>query len=93
MARSRRRIGRSRNGSLPPAAPNSGKSARCDIPVIAEALASHDEPLVRGHAAWALGRLAEHDPTTARRSLDTARRAEPDAEVRAEIDAALEEMA
>lgn len=28
-----------------------------DIPVLLEALHSHDEPLVRGHAAWALGRL------------------------------------
>jgi epoxyqueuosine reductase len=28
-----------------------------DIPKLTEALRSHDEPLVRGHAAWALGRL------------------------------------
>ncbi len=28
-----------------------------DVPILVEALRSHDEPLVRGHAAWALGRL------------------------------------
>lgn len=52
------------------------------VPPLTDAL--HDPaPLVRGHAAWALGRLG------ARRPLDTARRREPDAWVREEIDAAL----
>jgi epoxyqueuosine reductase len=63
-----------------------------DIPALAAALTRHDEPLVRGHAAWALGQLARHDPSAARVTLERARRSEPDAAVRAEIDGALEEM-
>lgn len=44
------------------------------------------EPLVRGHAAWALGRLGGRE---ARRALEVARRREDDAEARAEIEEAL----
>lgn len=51
-----------------------------------EALAGalrHTEPLVRGHAAWALGRLGEKP------ALEAARRTEGDPGVLAEIEAAL----
>ncbi len=58
-----------------------------DIPVLARALSTHDEPLVRGHAAWALGKIGG---VSARRSLDTRLHAEPDDWVRTEIRAALE---
>ncbi|HVO31834.1 MAG TPA: tRNA epoxyqueuosine(34) reductase QueG, partial [bacterium] len=44
------------------------------------------EPLVRGHAAWALGEI---DDASARGVLDAARSREPDAYVREEIEAAL----
>ncbi|HEV2127029.1 MAG TPA: tRNA epoxyqueuosine(34) reductase QueG [Thermomicrobiales bacterium] len=60
------------------------------IPVLASVLREHDELLVRGHAAWAIGRLAEHDPLTARRALEAARRSEPDAVVCDEIERAME---
>jgi epoxyqueuosine reductase len=43
------------------------------------------EGLVRGHAAWALGRLGG---TAARAALDAARPREPDPAAAAEIDAA-----
>jgi epoxyqueuosine reductase len=46
------------------------------------------EPLVRGHAAWALGRLGG---SSARAALDAVRRRETDAEVGAEIIAALQD--
>ena len=60
-----------------------------DIPVLAGALRSHDASLVRGHAAWALGRLAVYDRGAARRALEAARVSEPDDGARAEIEAAL----
>lgn len=53
---------------------------------LAAALTGHDEPLVRGHAAWALGRLGG---APARRALDRARRGDDDESVRAEVEAAL----
>jgi len=50
--------------------------------------ALHDaEPLVRGHAAWALGRLGD---AAGRRPLEQAHATEPDPDVRSEISAALE---
>lgn len=52
------------------------------IAPLAEALAGHDEPLVRGHAAWALGRL---DHVAAGRALQLALDAERDDYVRSEI--------
>jgi len=55
------------------------------IPALTAALADAD-PLVRGHAAWALGRLGG---AAARGALDAARRREPSAEARGEIDTAL----
>jgi len=45
-----------------------------DVPVLARALTTHDEPLVRGHAAWALGQLGG---PIARRVLEDRRLAEP----------------
>lgn len=57
-----------------------------DVPVLARALATHDEPLVRGHAAWALGAIGGPN---ARNALDRHRVREPDAWVIEEIDAAL----
>lgn len=60
-----------------------------DVPFLAEALADHDEPLVRGHAAWALGQLGGG---AARRTLDRARSFDPEYEVRAEAETALESM-
>src|SRR5262249_1884735 len=55
------------------------------VPPLVAALAD-TEPLVRSHAAWALGRLGGQ---RARDALDAARRAEPDPEVRAALVAAL----
>ena len=51
-----KRRGLARNAAI--ALGNIGTEA--DIPVLANALTTHDEPLVRGHAAWALGRLGAH---------------------------------
>ena len=53
------------------------------VPALARALAEDPSPLVRGHAAWALGRL------DARAALDNARRHESHAYVGEEIEAAL----
>ncbi len=59
------------------------------VPALTEAL--HDEhPWVRGHAAWALGRIGTPE---ARAALRTALPREADSEVRAEIQAALETSA
>jgi epoxyqueuosine reductase len=80
-----KRRGLARNAAI--ALGNTGDAE--DVPVLAAALAGHDQALVRGHAAWALGRLADHDHHSARRALEAARRTEPDAEVRSEVDAAL----
>lgn len=54
------------------------------VPHLARAL-EHDEPLVRAHAAWALGRLAEVAPADAARALDAALRREAVPPVRREI--------
>ena len=53
---------------------------------LAEAL-RHVEPLVRGHAAWALGRIGGEE---ARAALEAALAVEGDEAVRSEIQAALE---
>ncbi|HJZ84340.1 MAG TPA: tRNA epoxyqueuosine(34) reductase QueG, partial [Polyangia bacterium] len=55
-----------------------------EVPALARAL-SDRAPLVRGHAAWALGRLHARAP------LEAALAREPDPTVRAEIAAALDE--
>ncbi len=58
---------------------NSGD--RSSVPALARALSDH-EPLVRGHAAWALGRLGGEE---ARSALEEALSDEPDEWVREEI--------
>ena len=63
---------------------NSGN--RDAVAVLARSLVDEIEPLVRSHAAWALGQLGG---AGARATLERRRRAESDPEVRAEIEAAL----
>jgi epoxyqueuosine reductase len=75
-----------RRGLLRNAAVALGNSGNPDaVPALACALAD-TEPLVRGHAAWALGRLGG---SIARRALEAAGRREPDPAVAAEMTAAL----
>ena len=56
------------------------------LPALVAALAAHESPLVRGHAAWAIGRIGS---APARAALDRRRASEPDATVLEEIAAAL----
>ena len=77
-----KRRGLARNAAV--ALGNVGSEA--DVPVLAAALTGHDEPLVRGHAAWALAHLGG---ASVRKTLDSRRHVEPEATVRAEIDQAL----
>lgn len=58
------------------------------IPALAAALARDPSPLVRGHAAWAIGRLAAAGAEPARRALEAAA-ADADATVRDEARLAL----
>lgn len=58
-----------------------------DIPILARTLGGHDDPLVRGHAAWALGAIGG---AVARVVLDRATALELDAMVLEEITCALE---
>jgi epoxyqueuosine reductase len=60
---------------------------RSSVGCLSDALEDHD-PLIRGHAAWALGRLGG---SAARMALDAALRREADAWVREECELALEE--
>ena len=76
-----RREGLARNGAV--ALGNDGRPTA--LPALAAALDDR-APLVREHAAWALGRLAGPE---ARAVLRAARTDEPDPAVRAAIDAAL----
>jgi epoxyqueuosine reductase len=57
------------------------------VNVLAQALLSDDEPLVREHAAWALGQLGG---AAARQALESALKAEVDSMVNSEIQSALE---
>ncbi len=57
-----------------------------DIPVLVTAVNDHDEPLVRSHAAWALG---QRGGRSARRALDRVRIRDADSSVREEAEAAL----
>jgi len=57
---------------------------------LADVLKGEDEPLVRRHAAWALGQLGGSE---ARKALKAALGEESDADVRAEIEAALGDIA
>jgi epoxyqueuosine reductase len=78
-----KRRGLARNAAV--ALGNIGTDA--DVSTLQLALTGHDEPLVRGHAAWALGQIGGAE---ARLSLDLARGSDPDESVRAEADRALE---
>jgi epoxyqueuosine reductase len=62
---------------------------RADVPALAEALLTDPSPLVRGHAAWALGRIASPQALAALRGC----RSDADASVREEVTAALEPSA
>jgi epoxyqueuosine reductase len=81
-----RRAGLARNAAV--ALGNIGVEE--DVPPLARAVLGHDLALVRGHAAWALGRIGG---SRARRVLARAWERERDEEARAEIAAALEEAA
>ena len=61
-----------------------------DVPQLARTTFGHDLALVRGHAAWALGRIGG---SRARRVLARAWEREHDLEARAEIALALGEAA
>ena len=63
---------------------NSGNPAA--IPILARALAGDSEPLVRSHAAWALGQLGGVE---SRQALEAARKREPETGVADEIAAAI----
>ena len=77
-----------RRGLVRNAAVARGNSGNPDaVPSLVTALGDA-EPLVRAHVAWALGRLGGR---AARDVLDRARRHEPSAEVRSELDSALAE--
>ena len=84
VTRAKRR-GLARNAAV--ALGNVGTEA--DVPHLTRALAEHDEPLVRGHAAWALGRLGG---AHARGVLDLRRRLEHDDAAVEEITAALHDL-
>jgi epoxyqueuosine reductase len=90
-----KRWGLQRNACV--ALANSGSPAA--VEPLMRALAQHDHPIVRGHAAWALGRLtARCDlPTLAREravaALQRALDADGDEAVRAEARAALDTVA
>jgi epoxyqueuosine reductase len=78
-----KRRGLARNAAI--AIGNTGSEA--DVPILIEALRTHDEPLVRGHVAWALGRLGNRDAHVA---LNRAWSTDPDEAVRTEAALALE---
>lgn len=78
-----KRRGLARNAAI--AMGNTGD--RDMVPVLAKTLQEHDEPLVRGHAAWALGSLGG---TRSRAALDDALSRETNAEALCEIRRALE---
>ncbi len=63
---------------------------RADVPALAEALHGDPSPLVRGHAAWALGRIAS---PRAYAELRSAAARETDPAVAEELSAALEPTA
>lgn len=81
-----RRVGLARNAAV--ALGNVGNEA--DAAVLGVAAREHDEPLVRGHAAWGLGRLVERDVLSGtatrkvRERLDAVQRQDPDHTVRSE---------
>ena len=59
------------------------------ISALAQSLTGDEHPIVRGHAAWALGRIAvRHGAQAALSALDSALETEEDVSVRLEIEAA-----
>ena len=82
VTRAKRR-GLARNAAV--ALGNLGSDA--DVPILVETLDHHDEPLVRGHAAWALARIGGSRATNA---LNRRRDTEQVDGVRGEIQIALE---
>ena len=89
VTRAKRR-GLARNAAI--ALANVGSEA--DLPTLVTAVRDHDEPLVRGHAAWGIARLCDRlgraVPRSARALLDRARRGDPDGFVREEARNAIE---
>ncbi|WBL35257.1 HEAT repeat domain-containing protein [Tepidiforma flava] len=81
-----KREGMARNACI--ALGNGGSAG--DLPVLALAL-EDASALVRGHAAWALGRLGARTGAPVRHVLEARLRVEADARVREEIGLALEE--
>ncbi|MCC6790590.1 MAG: tRNA epoxyqueuosine(34) reductase QueG [Thermomicrobiales bacterium] len=79
-----KRRGLARNAAV--ALGNVGDDAA--LPTLIHALREHDEPLVRGHAAWAAGVIGG---PAARLALDRARKDDPDLSVREEAARALEQ--
>ncbi len=82
MKRSRRR-GLARNAAVV----LGNRGDREAVPALASALAEHEEPMVRSHAAWALGKLGGPG---ARQALELARTGDPDQDVQRESQAALD---
>lgn len=80
-----RRAGLARNAAV--VLGNTGNPAA--VPALRTALTEDPAGLVRGHAAWALGQLAGAG-AAARRALEAARAADPEPEVRAEAETALQ---
>jgi epoxyqueuosine reductase len=92
-----RRFGKSavkrakRRGLLRNAAVALGNTGNRDaLPVLAHTLERESDPLVRAHAAWAMGRIGG---SRARAALEQGRRCESDASVVAEIGTALATLA
>jgi epoxyqueuosine reductase len=81
------RIGLARNSAV--VLGNTGNPEA--ISALAVALRTHDAPLVRGHAAWAIGRLVPGADRSSRAELLRAL-ADPDAGVRHEARAALDSL-
>ena len=79
-----KRRGLQRNAAI--VARNVGATAT--VPLLLERIADEREPVVRGAALWALGGL---DPARGRALADRLRTADPDADVRAEAVALLED--
>jgi epoxyqueuosine reductase len=79
----------SRNAAI--ALGNSG-DARAGAP-LSRALAEHSNPVVRSHAAWALGELGALGGTAGKLALERAEREDPDADVREEAALALARLA
>jgi epoxyqueuosine reductase len=93
----RRRFGKSavnrakRRGLLRNSAVALGNTGNRDaLPVLAHTLEREGDPLVRAHAAWAMGRIGG---SRARAALEQGRRSESDASVVAEIGTALATLA